>query len=55
MALLPLSVYIIAMASAFSNTDQALIPALFAIVLLMSAEIVWQFIKWRNTQRHLSD
>lgn len=48
MALLPLSVYIIAITSAFLNTEQALIPALFAIVLLISAEAVWQLLKRRN-------
>lgn len=50
MALLPLSVYIIAIASAFLNTKQALVPALFAIALLISAQIVWQLVKQRNNK-----
>lgn len=50
MALLPLSVYIIAIVSAFLNTKQAFIPALFAIALLISSQIVWQLVKQRNNK-----
>lgn len=50
MALLPFSVYIIAMTGAFLNSDKALLPAVFAIVVLFSAELVWQVVK-RRTKR----
>jgi amino acid transporter len=48
MAALPLSVYVIAMIGSFLNSDKALVPAVFAIVVLISAEGVWQLVKWRN-------
>lgn len=53
MAILPLSVYLIAMIGAFLNTEQAAVPAIFAIALLLSAEIIWQFIKWRKRKSTL--
>lgn len=51
MALLPLSVYVIAMIGSFLNSDKALVPAVFAIVVLLSAEAVWQLVKWRNKNK----
>jgi hypothetical protein len=48
MAALPLSVYVIAMIGSFLNSGKALVPAVFAIVVLFSAEGVWQLVKWRN-------
>lgn len=48
MAALPFSVYIIAMIGAFLNSDKALLPAVFAIVFLFSAEFVWQVVKKRT-------
>jgi len=48
MALLPFSVYIIAMIGSFLNSDKALLPAVFALVFLFSAEIVWQMVKRKN-------
>jgi amino acid transporter len=48
MAILPLSVYVIAMIGSFLNSEKALVPAVFAIVVLFSAEVVWQIVKWRN-------
>jgi amino acid transporter len=51
MAALPLSVYVIAMIGSFLNSDKALVPALFAIVVLFSAEGVWQLVKWRNRRK----
>jgi amino acid transporter len=51
MALLPATVYVIAMIGSFLNSDKALAPAVFAIVALFSAEGLWQLVKWRNRNR----
>jgi amino acid transporter len=51
MALLPLTVYVIAMIGSFLNSEKALLPALFAIVALFSAEVVWLLVKWRNKNK----
>jgi amino acid transporter len=48
MTLLPLSVYCIAMAGAFINSGRTIKPILFALITLVSAEIIWQVISWRN-------
>jgi len=47
MAVLPFSVYIIALIGAFLNSDKALLPAVFALVFLFSAELVWRIVKKR--------
>ena len=47
MAVLPFSVYIIALIGAFLNSDKALFPAIFALVFLFSAELVWRVVKKR--------
>jgi hypothetical protein len=39
------------MIGSFLNSDKALVPALFAIVVLFSAEGVWQLVKWRNRRK----
>ncbi|MDQ3277926.1 MAG: APC family permease [Bacteroidota bacterium] len=46
MALLPFSVYVIALTGAFLNMEKALTPALFALAALCSAEVVWQVVQW---------
>jgi amino acid transporter len=51
MALLPLSVYVMAMIGSFLNEEKALVPAVFAITALISAELLWQLVKWRNKKR----
>ena len=51
MALLPLSVYAIAMTAAFMNSDKALKPALFALITLLSAEVVWIIVRNVNQRR----
>jgi amino acid transporter len=51
MALLPFAVYVIAMTGAFMNMEKALVPALFALCILFSAELVWQVVQWRNRSR----
>lgn len=48
MALLPFSVYVIALAGAFSASGDTRLPAIFAIVALLSGEVVWRLIIWRR-------
>lgn len=51
MALLPLSVYAMALTGAFLNSDKALTPALFALAALASAELLWQIAQAVNKKR----
>jgi amino acid transporter len=44
MIALPVSVYFIALAGAFSSTEHAIWAAVFAILALLTAEFVWQLI-----------
>jgi amino acid transporter len=46
--LLPVVVYSIALASAFSLSEKMLVPALFALASLVSAEVIWRIITWRK-------
>jgi len=46
--ILPASVYFIALAGAFSSSAETIKPAVFAIAALLSAEVIWQIIKWRS-------
>jgi amino acid transporter len=48
MILLPVAVYFIALAGAFSSTAETIKPAIFAIITLLSAEFVWRVIVWRK-------
>jgi amino acid transporter len=48
MTALPLSIYFIALSSAFINSGKTLKPLLFAIIVLLSAELVWQIVWWWN-------
>ena len=48
LVLLPISVYCIALTSAFSVEGKMLKPALFAIAALLSAEVIWRIIVWRK-------
>ena len=48
MALLPLCVYSVALVAAFSTSGASFKPALFAVGTLLSAEVVWRIIVWRN-------
>jgi len=50
MALLPFSVYVVAMIGSFLNSEKALLPAIFAIVFLFSGELVWRIVKRRNNK-----
>jgi amino acid transporter len=48
--LLPIAVYGIALSSALSIESKMLIPALFALCALLSAEIVWRIIVWNKNR-----
>jgi amino acid transporter len=52
--LLPLTVYMIALAGAFTSDGQGIKPAIFAIGALLTAEVVWQIVKRRpfETEQH---
>jgi amino acid transporter len=43
--LIPIAVYAIALCGMFSSTGIALLPALFAVGILLTAEVIWQIIK----------
>jgi amino acid transporter len=51
MALLPLSVYAVAVGAAFLDEGGSLKPVLFAVVTLSSAELGWLAIRWRKKRR----
>jgi amino acid transporter len=46
MALLPLAVYFIALTGALSSAGKGIMPAVFAVCALLTAEIAWWVIKW---------
>ena len=46
--ILPATVYFVALGGAFSSTTETIKPALFALITLLSAEVFWQIIVWRN-------
>lgn len=48
LTLLPVSVYCIALAGALSSQTKMLLPAVFALAALFSAEIFWRIIVWRR-------
>jgi amino acid transporter len=46
MALLPLIIYFIALTGALSSAGKGIMPAIFAVCALLTAEIAWWLIKW---------
>jgi len=48
MTLLPVTVYFVALAAAFSSNERAVWAAIFAIATLTSAELVWRLILWKK-------
>ncbi len=48
MLLFPVGVFTIALCGVFSFESKMLLPALFAVGALVSAEVFWQLIKWRK-------
>ena len=51
MTLLPLSVYIIAMTGAVLDAEKTFKPALFALIALLSAEVVWIIVRNVNNRK----
>lgn len=50
MVLFPLTVYVVALVGAFSGGAIQLWPAIFAVIALFSAEVIWQVIIWRKPE-----
>jgi amino acid transporter len=48
MIMLPVTVYFVALAGAFSSQEHAVWAAVFAITALSSAELVWRLIVWKK-------
>jgi amino acid transporter len=48
MTLFPLSVYFIALTCALIDSGKTFRPLLFAIITLLSAEVIWQIVRWRH-------
>jgi len=46
--ILPVSVYFVALGGAFASVNSAKLAAIFAVVILLSAELLWQVILWRK-------
>jgi amino acid transporter len=51
--ILPVAAYFIALGGAFSSTKSAVLAAIFAILTLLSAELLWQIIAYRNKRKPL--
>ena len=49
--ILPVAVYLIAICGAFSSTQSAVMAAVFAILILSSAELLWQIIYHRKKRQ----
>jgi len=54
MALLPCSVYIIALTGAFLNSGHSLVPVVFALLALLSAEAVYLLVKWNKRRSNVA-
>jgi amino acid transporter len=50
MTLFPLCVYVVALVAALL-TEKAFKPLMFAMIILLSAEVVWQFVGWWNRRK----
>jgi amino acid transporter len=48
MILLPVGVFGVAVAGAFLNSTETLKPLIFAFIIMLSAEVLWQVIIWRK-------
>jgi len=48
MILLPLGVYAVALSGAFGTSGKDLLPVLIALGMLLSAELGWRLVLWRN-------
>lgn len=54
MILFPVVVFSVALCGAFANEGKMIIPAVFAVSALASAEVAWQIISWRKNKRTLT-
>ena len=48
MTLLPLGVYLLALGAAFSDAGRGFVPVVFALGILLTAEVFWTIIRLRN-------
>ena len=48
MMILPLTIFSVALSGAFASEGKMLIPAVFAVCALLSAEVAWQVVRWRK-------
>jgi amino acid transporter len=48
MILLPVGIYIVALSGAIYASDRITVPVIFALGMLLSAEVAWRLILWRN-------
>jgi glycopeptide antibiotics resistance protein len=46
--ILPFGVYFIALAGTFSSTPKSIQAALFAVGILLTAEVAWRLITWKK-------
>ena len=53
--LLPVGVYAFALSGALSDSGQTWKPALFAVCILVTAEMAWQGVRWKKTRREKMD
>lgn len=51
MILLPLGVYLLALAGAFSTSGKSILPAIFAVAALLSGEVAWHTVKFFSEPR----
>ncbi len=47
---LPLGVYVVALTGVFCSANEVIKPALFAVGVLLTAEVAWRLVTWRKPQ-----
>ena len=50
LAALPLGVYIVALTGVLSSANEVIKPALFAVCVLLTAEVAWRLVVWRKPE-----
>lgn len=53
LALLPLTVYSVALSGAFTSNGGRIKPAIFAVCTLLTAEVGWQLVRWNKARTGL--
>ena len=48
MTLIPLTVYVVALSGVLSSDEGGIKPAIFAICILLTAEVAWRIVRWRS-------